>query len=48
MRNRFAFRFFAVCARALRAIASLAGRGAYAATRKSAAINLSIINEHRG
>jgi hypothetical protein len=47
MRNRFAFRFFAICACALRAVANLTDRGATAATRKTATLNLAIINERR-
>lgn len=48
MRNRFAFRFFALCACALRGIAKLAERGANAATRRTATLNLDMINERRG
>lgn len=48
MRNRIAFRFFNTCACALRALSRICERGAYAATRKTATINLAIVNERRG
>jgi hypothetical protein len=48
MRNRFAFRFYALCACALRGLSNLTDRGATAATRKTARLNLAIINERRG
>lgn len=55
MKNRIAFCFFATCARALRAAQNLTSRtGAclcrahYAVTKKTAHLNLAIINERRG
>lgn len=48
MRKRFAFRLLAILACTLRAVSTLTDRCATAATRKTAALNLAIINERRG